>query len=216
MRKIRHGELETCIADPVEWVARKLTPKGFIRPGYDRVTKQAIYKYHSTGSLAISRQHLARLLSSYKLTSHVRAEQCEDRLEQYVAWFEAEQPVVAKCKHNIILDIGNDWFISGEVSRIDYLGAGCDYRGILLESSSEVWIGDLRMPLLQRALANSFQRREEEFCVGLQGLDGVVFDVKSFSSAEIDDAMVAVRGVAETLAEVWAEQQDSLGNVLPI
>jgi len=207
MRKIRHGELEACLADPVEWVARKLAARGAPRTGYDRVTKLAIYKYHSVVSLPVARQYLAGLLSSYDLNSASRASQCEERLEQYVAWFEAERPLVAKCRHNMFFEISNGWFISGEVSRIDYLGARYDYRGILLESSPSAWIGDLRMPLLQRALANSFRRREEEFCVGLQSLDGALLDVKSFTLAEIEDAMATVSGLVETVAEAWEEQQ---------
>jgi len=203
MRKLRHGELEECFADPVSWVARKLATKGRPRVGYDRVTKMAIYKYHAAGSLALARQHLARLLNSYHLSSPIRAAQCEDRLEEYSAWFSAEQPMVVKCKHNILLDISSGWFLSGEVGRIDYLGEEYDYRGVLLESSDDVWMEDLRMPLLQRALADAFHRRDEEFCVALQGLDGMMLDVRSFSYAEIEDAMVKARSLAEALSQAW-------------
>lgn len=203
MRKLRHGELEECFVDPIGWVARKLATKGRPRVGYDRVTKLSIYKFHTTGSLALARQHLARLLSSYRLSSPVRAAQCEDRLEEYSAWFSSEPPTVVKCKQNILLDISCDWFLSGEVGRIDYLGEEYDYRGVLLESSDDVWMEDLRMPLLQRALAGAFHRRDEEFCMALQGLDGVMLDVRSFSSAEIEDAMVKARNLAEALSQAW-------------
>lgn len=127
----------------------------------------------------------------------------EEQLRQYIAWFLSENPIVAATKVCVDFYIGNGWTLGGEVSRIDMDLASGGYRAILLGAWSDSWQYELRMPLLQAAVAEKLKRLQEEITLGVQNLDGSSLEVLSFSSRDIEAAQVSARELSQRLRGLW-------------
>lgn len=85
---ISHLQLEECQQNPASWVQSKLNPgDSFIRGGYNYCLREAIYRFHKTGTVIAAQQQLQRLITSRKLTNPDRIEDVKQRLEAYIAWF---------------------------------------------------------------------------------------------------------------------------------
>ncbi|MDQ2668800.1 MAG: hypothetical protein M3Z05_22795 [Gemmatimonadota bacterium] len=168
------------------------------------MTKLAIYKYHATGDADAARQHLRNLLGRFGDTGKKLSAEYE--LDTYIAWAERNDLIVADRKVRIEYDLGSGVLLGGEVSRVDVDVVGGGYRAILLGAHDPDWGAELRTPLLQRAVAQHFDRNESEVMVGVQSLDGTALETLWFTTAEIDEADVQARALAILLAAEWARQ----------
>jgi hypothetical protein len=197
--RISIAELEICRANPAIWVRNKLNPSsGGPRLGFAGATKLAIYKYHETQSPDDARLHLARLLSRFR-SEDMKAD-AEANLEAYIAWCNTERPAVAARKSRLSFNLGHEIILGGEVSRIDADIATGGYRAILLGDAPAAWEHELRMPLIQRAIARAFHRDEREVRVGFQELDASGLTVRGFSEAEMDEGERTARELAGSVA----------------
>lgn len=197
--RISHTELVDCQSNTSKWVAKKLYSTEVIRPGYAGATKLSIYKYHKTGSAEEARQHLKTLLMRFNDIS--KKLDAEGKLDDYMAWCVQENVIVTNWRERISLDLGNGISLGGEVSRIDLdLNTG-GYRAVLLGNYCETWQGELRMPLIQRAVAYLLQRSETEVSLGVQNLNGSELLTTTFNTTEIDTAENTARAVAVKVAD---------------
>lgn len=197
--RISHTELVDCQSNTSKWVAKKLYSTEVIRPGYAGATKLSIYKYHKTGSAEEARQHLKTLLMRFNDIS--KKLDAEGKLDDYMAWCVQENVIVTNWRERISLDLGNGISLGGEVSRIDLdLNTG-GYRAVLLGNSCETWQGELRMPLIQRAVAYLLQRSETEVSLGVQNLNGSELLTTTFNTTEIDTAENTARALAVKVAD---------------
>ena len=205
---ISHVELEKCLSNPRFWVSQKISPpSGGPRTGYDGATKFAIYKFHVTASASQAQHHLSQLLSKLRLTNTILTDRAMANLDSYIEWCIRYSPVVSGWKLRLDYDLGNNFALGGEISRIDMdIGSG-GYRGVLLGNRPTDWRRQLRVPLIQRALATKLQRPELEISVGFQNIDGTQLELISFPRIVLDDAEARARRLALVLFNEWRRQK---------
>ena len=206
--KISHVELEKCLLYPRSWVAQRISPSpGGPRTGYDGATKLAIYKFHGTASASQAQHHLSQLLSRLRLTNTILTDRAMANLDSYIEWCVRHSPVVSGWKLRLDYDLGNNFALGGEISRIDVdIGSG-GYRGVLLGNRPTDWRRQLRVPLIQRALAAKLQRPESEISVGFQNIDGTQLELISFPRVVSDEAEDRARRLALALSNEWRRQK---------
>lgn len=197
--KVRHAELEECLRDPRKWVAAKFdTSSGGPRPGYDYCLREGIYHLHKTDDAAAARTYIERTTSRRKLGNRLRLDGILTRFDLYLHWFEGSGLIVADHRSTLSFDLGSELILGGTVSRLDITSDG--YRAILLASRTPGWQQEIRMPLIQRAMAVKYGRPEDELSVGYQGLDGTDLEVLIYSQADLDQAESVARQLAETVS----------------
>jgi hypothetical protein len=206
--KISHVELEKCVLNPRSWVAQRISPPpGGPRTGYDGATKLAIYKFHGTASGSQAQHHLSQLLSRLRLTNTILTNRAMANLDSYIEWCVRHSPVVSGWKLRLDYDLGNNFALGGEISRIDVdIGSG-GYRGVLLGNRPTDWRRQLRVPLIQRALAAKLQRPESEISVGFQNIDGTQLELISFPRVVLNEAEDRTRRLTSILSNEWRRQK---------
>jgi hypothetical protein len=206
--KIRHIELEKCLANPRSWLAQMISPPpGGPRTGYDGATKLAIYKFHVTDSASQAQHHLSQLLSRLRLTNTLLTDRAMANLDSYIEWCVRHSPVVSGWRLRLDYDLGNNFELGGEISRIDVDIGSEGYRGVLLGNRPTDWRRQLRVPLIQRALAAELQRPESEISVGFQNIDGTQLELISFPRLVLDEAENRARRLALALSNEWRRQK---------
>lgn len=189
-------------------MAQKIAPpRGGPRTGYDAATKLAIYKFHATASTPHAQRHLTHLLSRFGLTNANLANRAMANLDSYIDWCILESPVVSNWKLRLAFDLGHNFELGGEISRIDVNIESHGYNGVLLGGRPTDWRRQLRFPLIQRALAEKLQRPEAEISVGFQNIDGTQLEIISFPRAALEEAEGRARGLALTLSDEWRRQR---------
>ena len=73
--------------------------------------------------------------------------------------------------------------LTGEVDRVELVEGG--YRGVLLGPSAPRWQDELRMPLLQKALAVRYEKPPVSFTIGVQELDASGLQEARFTDQRI-------------------------------
>ncbi|MGI9074282.1 MAG: hypothetical protein ACR2JB_23880 [Bryobacteraceae bacterium] len=185
--KISHKQLEECRQQPRQWLvngARSYT--GPRRLGYAQVLQLAIHRYHKDQAADAARQHMSTLIARADFRDPIRVDLTEASLDSYIDWHGSSSTITADHRVRLSLDLRGYLALSGELSRVDITPEG--YRGILLGVPPRGWRDQLRMPLLQRALATKYGRPVNEISVGIQDLDGSGLAVTSFSSRRIAEA----------------------------
>ena len=185
--RISHTQLDECRANPRSWVHAKASPSSsFPRYGYNQALLHAINRFHkSDGDAHSARLYLEESLDR-NFENQTRSNYVLEQFEDYLAWCQQSAIVVADTKFRIRLDLGAQLELRGEMHRLDMVQNG--YRGLLLGDYPPNWGTQLRMPLLQRAVALIYGRPVEEIAVGVQHLDGSKLIVRHYSSREIRQA----------------------------
>jgi hypothetical protein len=127
------------------------------------------------------------------------------RFDAYVDWAFVSDIVVADVRVGIELDLGSEVILGGQVARVDITADG--YRGVLLGKFNHDWQHELRLPLIQRAMASKYDRAESAFAIARQELDGTNLETLQFSTAEIDAAEQTAQNLASTIRAEFAAQQ---------
>ena len=194
--RISHAELEECIRDPAAWVAAKFdtSKKGGPRGGYDLCLREGIFRFHKTGDSINARGHIEQTVVKRNLVNRLRIEDILERFDAYVYWFNNSGVIVADHRARLNFDLGSGLILGGTVSRLDVTSDG--YRAILLTKIRPGWQEELRMRLIQRAMARKYGRPEAEVAVGYQELDASNIETALYSKEELDEAEVKSRGLA--------------------
>lgn len=199
--RISHAQLETCRANPAAWLAARVAPSASgPRWGYARVTKLAVYRFHRTADVSDAYQYLRRLLDKVGLANPERVASAERELDAYVTWFNGARRTVADYKVNISLDLGRNWILGGEVSRVDLDLARGGYSAILLGEANPDWKAEVRMPLIQIAIAQRLSRAENEIMIGVQNLDGSHLRTTAYSPVQRRKAVTTAQALARRLS----------------
>jgi hypothetical protein len=205
--RIRHAELEDVRANPTAWAAAKLDPRSqFMRSGFAQANRMAIYYFHKTADANAAQRYLVDLMDRLNLRNLARRSAAEFELQGYLEWFRRENPVVVARKLRVELDIGAGQLLCGEVPRVDLDLRTEGYRAILLGDVSPNWRDELRMPLLQRAVANRIARDESTVAIGVQMLDGGGLDTVRYSARQVQSAMRRVNDIASQVAQRLGSQ----------
>lgn len=183
--RISHTQLESCLANPRGWYRSSLAaePHPYLM-GYERVLRLSIFHFHHTSGVA-ARDYLARMIRRHNLKNVSRIRQIEIELERYITWATQDRLKVADTKVNIAYELGF-FELRGEISRVDVTDSG--YRAVLLGKVPQEWEKQLRMPLLQVAVAQMYARPQDKTEVGFQELDASNLAVRLYSDVEIQRA----------------------------
>lgn len=180
--RISHTQLESCLANPRAWYRSSIAAESHpYLMGYERVLRLSIFHFHHTSDVA-ARDYLARMIRRHSLKNVGRISEIEIRLDRYIKWATKERLKVADTKVNIAYELG---FLElrGEIGRVDVTDSG--YRAVLLGKVPQDWEKQLRMPLLQVAVAQMYARPREKTEVGVQELDASNLAVRLYSDMEI-------------------------------
>jgi hypothetical protein len=191
---ISHTQLDECRANPRSWVQAKAGPSPFFAFGYNQALLHAIHRYHrSNGNAPDATQYLEDTIDR-NFKDGARADQIRDWLQAYIRWHERSAVVVADSKFRVKLSLGVLLELRGEMHRLDVLPGG--YRALLLGPYPRGWQNQLRMPLLQRAVAMRYGRPIDDVSVGVQHLDGSGLAVNLYSRNEIATAESEFRSLS--------------------
>jgi hypothetical protein len=183
--RISHTQLESCLANPRNWYLAAIA--GESHPylmGYDRVLRLSISRFHHA-SAQVARDYMAQMVRRHHFKDASRVREIEFSLERYIAWASAEVLRVADTNVKIACEIG---FLElrGLVGRIDVTATG--YRAVLLGEVPADWHSQLRMPLIQLAVASMYGRRQDRTEVGFQNLDASNLVTSLYTEQQVERA----------------------------
>ena len=183
--RISHTQLESCLANPRAWYRSSLAAESHpYLMGYERVLRLSIFHFHHTPSVA-ARDYLARMIRRHHLGNVGRISEIEISLDRYITWATQERLKVAATKVNIAYELGL-LELRGEIGCVDVTDWG--YRAVVLGKVPQDWEKQLRMPLLQAAVAQMFGRPQDKTEVGFQELDASRLAVRLYTDREIQRA----------------------------
>jgi hypothetical protein len=161
-----------------------------------------MYRYHKGADRARARAYLLQACQRNRLNNTRRIDAATATLDSYIDWVEQNDPVVADVMIRVELSLGSELILGGEVSRVDINRRG-GYTAVLLDPPPEGWRDELRMPLLQSALARRYRREERDIAVGFQDPDGGRPIVATYSARDLLNAAEEARMLAARVAAVW-------------
>jgi hypothetical protein len=152
--------------------------------GYDRVLRLSISHFHKSSGVS-ARKYMAEKIREHHLGNIRRINEIELSLDRYIRWATGERLKVADTNVNIAQALG---FLElrGQISRVDVTDTG--YRALLLGNVPADWEEQLRMPLIQLAVASMYGRPPEKTEVGFQELDATNLVTKLYSPRQIQKA----------------------------
>jgi len=204
MKRISHRELEELRNDLNSWVAKQKGDKGFMRGGYSQGVKLAINYFHKTQSFEEAYLYMIKYLDKSKLNNLSRRQEAENELASYCNWNKTDSAIMIERRPNIALKLSNEIILGGQVSRIDMDPENGKCRGILLSNFADNWRHELRMPLIQKAIAVRLQRDETDVMVGVQHVSGTSLQTHFYSSSEIAAAYSEASHLTSKAAELLA------------
>ena len=207
MIRISHTELAAAQQDFAAWWRTKQAPAtGGRRLGYAQAVKLAIYKYHSLQANGpASLAHFDQLVSA-RLTNAQRIAQARLQLQAYIDWVEDSGVIVADHRVRLNLPLDGEVALGGEISRIDMIPTG--YRAVLLMARAPArWKQELRMPLIQLAVANRYDRPAVDVRVAVQLLDGNGLDEGAFPNGVRDDALRSAIATAQQVRRMLGRRR---------
>jgi len=191
---ISHTQLDDCRSNPRSWVQAKAGPDPFFSYGYNQALLHSIHHYHrSSGDARSARRYLQASIDR-NFENEARSEQIQEWLDAYIKWCRRSGVIIADSKFRIKLNLGVLLELRGEMHRLDVLPSG--YRALLLGEYPSNWKNQLRMPLIQSAVAKRYGRPVDNIAVGVQQLDGSGLTVKEYSQAEIAKAESEFRSIS--------------------
>lgn len=201
--RISHRDLAVCKRDPVSWVAQKVNPSGSgPRAGYNAYLKNGIRRLHRGATLEeATAAMLAAIERNVHLKSAARKQDVADQLGSYYAWYSEKQPAVAESFFNIRYSATQFLTLSGQIDRVDVTETG--HRGILLGLYDPAWEDELRMPLLQVAIAQRFGIYDGDTSIGVQHLDGTGLLTRQYTDQEVSSAVSEFRRLAQQVETVY-------------
>ena len=192
--KISHRELEECRRSPRVWWQGRQSPGAFRTIGYGQVLLNAIHRYHRTNSARVARSHLRQMIDR-NFTNEKRIDSVEADFESYIRWHRRSGIIVADSNIRLSYSIGGFLDLSGLISRLDITDNG--YRAIILGAGRANWRTELRMPLIQSAMALKYGRPVDEVAVGVQEPDGSALEEEIYTSPQITSARQEFHGLGD-------------------
>lgn len=193
--RVRHSEIEQLRGNVRGWVSNQGRSSSGPRMSYKHATRMGIYRLHRGDSVRAALRYLERFFDSYSLRSESRRSEGFKDLREYDRWRGADSATSIATKTRIAVALAPNAEIAGEIPRVDLLPDG-GYRAILLGDNRPTWETELRMPLIQRAVAQVLRRPEELVGVGVQALDGSGLVARVFSHKEIEEAVSELQDLA--------------------
>lgn len=196
-------ELAEARADPERYRAKLFGPPRQPQGSpYFNALRNAIFNLHKPGwTVAEAETYLERALEKHPNAS--RKAEVSDQFAWYVAELQSSGRSVFRTR--LIVDVPppswapDDFSCSGEVARLDLAQSGT-YTGWRFASGDvRGWREDLRMPLIQEAVAKELDAPTDEITVGVYAFGDRRVEHTSYSAAEIAAARSALENLVRTL-----------------
>lgn len=119
--------------------------------------------------------------------------------------FHAQGNVVYATQQRIALSLGSDIELGGRIERLDLVPAG-GYAAWLFQVRPRPrrWQGYLRMPLIQKAVADSLGTRVDMVSVGMYWFEPEEYSARIFRASEVTGAVQEAQRVAAQIAALTA------------
>jgi hypothetical protein len=194
--KISHRELEECRRSAMVWWQGRQSASAFHTFGYGQALLNAIHRYHRTDSARVARSHLRQMIDR-NFTDGKRIDNLEADFESYIRWHRRSGIIVADSNIRVSYSIGGFLDLSGLISRLDITDTG--YRAIILGGGRANWRTELRMPLIQSAIALRYGRPVDEVAVGVQQPDGNALEEEVYTPGQITSARQEFQRLGERI-----------------
>lgn len=198
--KISHKDLESCRVSPSSWVTSKQASGRFGRMGYGQALRYAICEFHKQDDVKAGAAKLDGYVAK-NFKNEKKIEQLYERLDQYAQWFATAGIISAEANVLLNFPLNSEWRLGGYVSRVDLTESG--YRAILFEVPSASWKLQLRMPLIQQAIAERYGRPAKEVRIGLQNLEGNNLLDTRFGAETRKSALSEFKRIGLKVATIW-------------
>jgi hypothetical protein len=196
-------ELEEANADPVGYRAKLYGParqaQGSI---YFNALRNAIFNFHKP-------QWTAAQAGSYledRLANAANAPRIAEVLDQfhwYLEQYRALGWATALTKLNVNISLPPwapaDLSISGQIARVDFVPSGGYAGWIFVSGAARGWRQELRMPMVQEALAGEMNVTTDEVIVGIYAFQDRFVEHTSYSATEIREARTSLEGLLQRL-----------------
>jgi hypothetical protein len=179
--------------------------------GYERVLRLSIGHFHKSSSQA-ARDYMAKMIRKHNLRNVSKINEIEISIDRYVRWAMSERLKVADTKIKLEYRLG---FLElrGEIGRVDVTGTG--YRAVLLGKVPDGWEQQLRMPLIQIAVALMYGRPQDKTEVGFQELNASNLATRIYSERQIQKAQHEFMALGQILRRVEESIKSHGGGNLP-
>jgi hypothetical protein len=199
MKKISHKYLEACRTSPKAWAMSQTSGGGFATFGYRQALNNAICVFHRSGNLKAAESKLEELIER-NFTNSKRSDAIRGELTDYAKWFSKAGIIIADSNVTLNYPTKGFWHLGGIIARVDITPNG--YRAVLFEAFDNSWKSQLRMPLIQLAIAEQFGRPPAEVRVGLHDLDGNATTDGAFSSSQRQAALTEFLGIGTVVQSI--------------
>jgi hypothetical protein len=202
--KISHGALEECVRDPNRWLtAQQSGQQRFYSLGYDQILLFGIYRFHRTRSEQVGAAWIDALFQRHaeRLTTEFRREGVREQYRSYAEW--CLNTAVPAIEPRVVLngDFRQFLTLGGLLHRVDATPTGV--RGVILGDYRATWRSELRMPLIQIALAARYGLDRAAVVVGVQRLDGSDLRETTFDRRRLAQAQREFRTISEYVRQRW-------------
>jgi hypothetical protein len=133
-------------------------------------------------------------------TNEARIDDLEADFESYIRWHRGSGIVIADSSIRLSHSLGGFLDLGGLISRLDITDIG--YRAVILGARRSDWRNELRMPLIQNAIAFKYGRPVEEVAVGVQCADGSDLSDEIYSASQIARARQEFQQLGEGVREL--------------
>lgn len=198
--KISHKQLESCRFSPKSWVASRQQGGGWSSFGYNQALNLAISTFHDTTSVGAAKTRLDGYVAK-NFKDAKRIAKLHEYLEGYARWFATSGIISADSNVLLAYPYKANWQLGGLISRVDYLQSG--YRAVLFEGIVSGWKDQLRMPLIQTAIAERYGRPATEVRVGLQEIDGNTLTDTRYSTVQRSMAEAEFKKIGAQVHKLW-------------
>ena len=200
--KISHKDLEACRFSPKSWIQSKKSSGGFGRMGFKQALGYAICEFHKEENVKSALKKLDGYVTN-NFKNEKKIQKLYETFDGYTKWF--SQSGIISADANILLNYpsSGQWHLGGLISRVDLTESG--YRAVLFEVAGTGWKDQLRMPLIQLAIANYYGRPEKEIRVGMQNLDGNVLVDTRYGADKRSEALEEFLKLGGQVVKLWPQ-----------
>jgi hypothetical protein len=196
-------ELEEANADPTGYRAKLYGPprqaQGSI---YFNALRNAIFNLHKPEwTVAQAESYLEDRLAEAANTS--RKAEAFDQFHWYLEQYRALGWATALTRLNVNISLSPwapaDLALSGQLARVDFVPSGGYGGWVFVSGAARGWRQELRMPIIQEALAGEMNVTTDEVIVGIYAFQDRFVEHTSYSATEIRGARASLEGLLQRL-----------------
>jgi hypothetical protein len=169
---------------------------------YFNALRNAIFNFHKPQwTVAQAESYLEDRLADAANAS--RKAEAFDQFHWYLEQYRALGWATAFTRLNVNIPLPPwapaDLSISGQIARVDLVPSGGYAGWIFLSGAAHGWRQELRMPLVQEALAGEMNVTIDEFIVGIYAFQDRSVEHTCYSATEIRQARASLEGLLQRL-----------------